>query len=41
MTIHIPRPLAIALGVVFGAAFVALILEEAPDFIRYAKFEGM
>lgn len=41
MTIHIPKPIAITLGVLFGGAIIAFILEELPDGIRYAKFEGM
>lgn len=41
MTIHIPRPIALALGAIFGAVFVAFVFEEAPDFVRYMKAEGM
>ncbi len=41
MTVHIPKPIAIALAAIFGAALIAFLIEEAPDVVRYAKFEGM
>jgi len=41
MTIHIPRPWAIALGGLFGLPILWLILQELPDLVRYAKFEGV
>jgi hypothetical protein len=42
MTIHIPKPVAIALAVLFGAAALALFMQEMPDLIRYLKqVEGL
>lgn len=41
MTITIPKPLALALAVVFGGGLLWLIAEELPDLYRYSKFEGM
>ena len=41
MTITIPRPLALLLLVVFGGGLLAILVKEAPDLWRYAKFEGM
>ncbi len=39
MTIHIPKPLAIAFLVVFGGGALALFLQELPDLVRYLKQE--
>jgi hypothetical protein len=42
MTIHIPKPLAIVLLVVFGGGLLALLAQEVPDMIRYIKqVEGL
>jgi hypothetical protein len=41
MTIHIPRPLAIALGLLAAGALLMALRDEGPAMIRYAKFEGM
>lgn len=39
MTIHIPRPLAILLGIVFVGGPIALFIQELPDLWRYLKQE--
>lgn len=42
MTIHIPKPVAIVLMVVFGGGLLAFFLQEMPDLIRYLKqVEGL
>jgi hypothetical protein len=42
MTIHIPRPLAIVLLLVFGGGALTLFAQEMPDLIRYLKqVEGL
>jgi hypothetical protein len=42
MTIHIPKPVAFVLAVMFGAGALALFLQELPDLIRYLKqVEGL
>lgn len=42
MTIHIPKPVAILLLVVFGGGGLALLIQELPDLIRYLKqVEGL
>lgn len=37
MTIHIPKPIAIVLGVVLGGGLLRFILQETPDMMRYLK----
>ena len=37
MTIHIPKPIAIVLGVILGGGLVGFILQEMPDMVRYVK----
>ena len=39
MTIHIPKPLALLLLVVFVGAPLAFLAQEIPDLIRYLKQE--
>lgn len=42
MTIHVPRPLAIVLGVLLGGGILLLFVQELPDLIRYMKqVEGL
>jgi hypothetical protein len=41
MNIYIPRSLIIAAGVLCCAAFVALVVKQAPELTRYVKLEGM
>ncbi len=41
MTIHVPKPLAIAIGVLFAGALLVALRDEGPAMWRYAKFEGM
>jgi hypothetical protein len=42
MTIHIPKPVAIALLVIFGGGALVFIVQEIPDLIRYLKqVEGL
>ncbi|MFP5363870.1 MAG: hypothetical protein ACLGI5_14190 [Thermoleophilia bacterium] len=41
MTIHVPKPLAIALGVLLGGVLLMALRDEGPAMWRYAKFEGM
>jgi hypothetical protein len=41
MTIHVPRPLATASGVLLGVALLIALRDEGPALWRYAKFEGM
>ncbi len=41
MTIHVPKPVAIALGVLLGGVLLRALRDEGPAMWRYAKFEGM
>lgn len=42
MTIYIPKPVLILLGLVLGGGVLALFVQELPDLIRYIKqVEGL
>ncbi len=41
MTIHVPRPIAIALLVLVGGGAVAMIVPQIPDIWKYIRQEGM
>lgn len=41
MTIHVPKPLVIALGVLLAGVLLMALRDEGPAMWRYAEFEGM
>lgn len=41
MTIHVSKPIVIALGVLLGGVLPMALRDEGPAMWRYAKFEGM
>ncbi len=41
MTIHIPRPIAIAAGALAGGVLLAMLAHQGPDLWKYLRAEGM